>query len=137
MASVKTVGTIGEFLNKKEANKIGGSEVKAILEYSAIWTLGSVIFTSNRGFAEEAVPAMAQSITSSIMTAFDPLIHLIQALSYPIAGVMIAGGCLYIMVGAREKGMDMLRNAGIGYILVQLSPLLLKLLVSVGTGVSH
>lgn len=84
----------------------------------------------------DAIPAMAAAGTQeSIMHAFDPLIHLIKNLAYPIAGVMIAGGCLFIMVGNREAGMKMLTNAALGYVLVQLSPLLLKLLVGVGTGI--
>jgi hypothetical protein len=87
--------------------------------------------------APAAVPAMAMApaLTTKILHAFDPLIDLIQSLSYPIAGVMIAGGCLFIMVGNREKGMQMLQNAAIGYILVQLSPMILSLLVGVGKSV--
>jgi heme A synthase len=79
-----------------------------------------------------AIPVMGTDSKQMILSAFDPLIDLIQALAYPIAGVMIAAGCLYIMVGSREKGMDMLRNASIGYILVHLSPLFLKILVGLG-----
>lgn len=85
-----------------------------------------------------AIPAGASigaGTTALILKAFDPLIQLITSLAYPIAGVMIAGGCLFIMIGSRDKGMDMLRNAAIGYILVQLSPLLLKILVGIGTGI--
>jgi len=95
----------------------------------------------SRAFAQvadpAAVPAMAMSAATKakIMHAFDPLIHLVQSLAYPIAGVMIAGGCLFIMCGNREKGMQMLQNAAIGYILVQLSPMLLELLVGIGNGV--
>jgi hypothetical protein len=83
----------------------------------------------------EAVPVMSSVVQSKILHAFDPLIHMIQALSYPIAGVMIAGGCLFIMVGNRERGMQMLQNAALGYILVQLAPMLLELLVGVGSTV--
>jgi hypothetical protein len=75
-------------------------------------------------------------IKESILHSFDPLIDLIVTLAYPIAGVMIAGGCLFIMCGNREKGMSMLQNAAIGYILVQLSPMMLKLLVGIGGSVA-
>jgi hypothetical protein len=88
--------------------------------------------------AADAVPAMAalsDAFKGKVLHAFDPLINLIQSLSYPIAGVMIAGGCLFIMVGNREKGMQMLQNAAIGYILVQLSPMILQLLVGIGGGI--
>lgn len=84
----------------------------------------------------EAVPAMsaAAGVHAKILHAFDPLVNLIQDLSYPIAAVMIAGGCLFVMVGNRERGMQMLQNAAIGYILVQMAPLLLSLLVGIGAG---
>lgn len=85
--------------------------------------------------APEVIPVFAPGTKERIVHAFDPLIGLIQSLSYPIAGVMIAGGCLFIMVGNRERGMDMLRNAAIGYILVQMSPMLLELLVGIGSNV--
>lgn len=84
--------------------------------------------------APAAVPVMASDTASKLMHVFDPLIRLVVSLSYPIAGVMIAGGCLMIMVQQREAGMKMLQNAAIGYILVQLSPTLLQLLVGVGGG---
>lgn len=87
--------------------------------------------------APEAVTAMAipDGSKQMILHAFDPLINLIQALAYPIAGVMIAGGCLFIMVQQRERGMQMLQNAALGYLLVQLSPMMLKLLVGIGSNV--
>jgi hypothetical protein len=78
--------------------------------------------------------AIPEAVKGHVMRAFDPLIQLIVSLSYPIAGVMIAGGCLMIMVQQREKGMSMLQNAAIGYILVQLSPMILQLLVGIGGG---
>ena len=83
--------------------------------------------------APEAVPVIGGAIKDKIVHSFDPLIDLIQALSFPIAGVMIAGGCLFIMAGNRDRGMQMLQNAAIGYILVQLSPMMLDLLVGIGS----
>lgn len=85
--------------------------------------------------AGDAMPVISGAVKSKILHAFDPLIDLFQSLSYPIAGVMIAAGCLFIMVGNRERGMQMLQNAAIGYILVQLSPMFLQLLVGVGESV--
>jgi len=83
-----------------------------------------------------AAAAVPVAVKERILHAFDPLIDLAISLSYPIAGVMIAGGCLFIMIGNRERGMQMLQNAAIGYILVQLSPMFLNLLVGVGASVS-
>ena len=79
--------------------------------------------------------AMNQQDINTLSHALDPLIDFIRELSYPIAGVMIAGGCLFIMIGGslRDKGVDMIKNAAIGYILVQLSPLFVKILVTLGS----
>lgn len=85
--------------------------------------------------APTAVPVMAADTKAKIIHALDPLINLIISLSYPIAGVMIAGGCLMIMIGSRERGMQILQNAAIGYILVQLTPMMLNLLVGIGGSV--
>lgn len=86
---------------------------------------------------EDAIPAMATSgaVHAKILHAFDPLINLIQDLSYPIAGVMISLGAIYIMAGQKEQGVKFLTNAALGYILVQLAPLILSLLVGVGSSV--
>jgi hypothetical protein len=86
----------------------------------------------------DAIPAMggvSASVHSKIIHAFDPLINLIQDLSYPIAAVMIATGSIFILCGHKEKGMQFLTNAALGYILVQLVPLMLSLLVGVGSSV--
>lgn len=87
---------------------------------------------------EDAVPVMggvSAAVHSKILHAFDPLVNLIQDLAYPIAAVMIAAGSIMIMIGNKEKGMQYLTNAALGYILVQLVPLMLSLLVGVGSSV--
>lgn len=82
----------------------------------------------------EALPvaALSDAVRSKIIHAFDPLIEVVKALSYPIAAVMITAGCLFIMVGNKEKGMTMIQGAGIGYILVQLAPVFMQILVGIG-----
>lgn len=107
--------------------------VRAFAQSVAVPAMATVPNATMAG--DVAVPVLSTAIQSKILHAFDPLIDLIQSLSYPIAGVMIAGGCLFIMVGNRERGMQMLQNAAIGYILVQLSPMILELLVGIGSGV--
>jgi hypothetical protein len=85
----------------------------------------------------EAVPAgaISDAVKERIMGAFDPLVELMISLSYPIAGVMLTGGALAIMIGMRDKGYSMIQMAGIGYILVQMTPLFLDLLVGIGGAV--
>lgn len=132
---------------KRGAKRMNDPKVKAVLGYSIPLVLlasGLPPLGLTRAFASSlsptvvtdvAIPAMSSAVKTKIIHAFDPLIDLIMSLSFPIAGVMIAGGCLFILVGNRERGMQMLQNAAIGYILVQLSPLFLDLLVGIGDSV--
>ena len=70
-------------------------------------------------------------ITDKVITAFDPMIQLAQALSYPIGMVMMLGGGLFMMIGNSDKGLSMIQKAGMGYILVQMLPMFMDLLVEI------
>jgi hypothetical protein len=129
---------------KRAGKRLNDPKVKSLIGYTIpIMFLANGLPPFGLGIshalaAPSAQPAIGipDGIKETILHSFDPLIDLIQALAYPIAGVMIAGGCLFIMVGNRDRGMSMLQNAAIGYILVQLSPMLLKLLVGIGSSVA-
>jgi hypothetical protein len=125
------------FIDK--AKRLNDPKVKSIVGYTIpAMFLSTLLKPLHSMAAPPAQPAIGipDGVKQTILHSFDPLIDLIQALAYPIAGVMIAGGCLFIMVGNRDRGMSMLQNAAIGYILVQLSPMLLKLLVGIGSSVA-
>jgi hypothetical protein len=135
--------TIKEFLHRSEKERLSdkmirvGKRLNDTKVKATISTTVPLFFLSKYAISyahPQAVTtaAIPDAVKSKIIHAFDPLIELVTALSYPIAGVMIAGGCLFIMVGNREKGMSMIQTAAIGYILVQLSPLFLDLLVGIG-----
>lgn len=85
--------------------------------------------------AAEAVPVVAEATKSSIIHAFDPLIDLMISLALPIAGVMITGGALLIMIGQKDKGFTLIMNSALGFCLVNLSPLFLTLLEQVGKAI--
>jgi len=67
---------------------------------------------------------------SKMISAFDPLINLVQALAYPVCMVVVLGGALFIMIGNKEKGFAMMQGAGLGYVLVQMTPVILNILVN-------
>ena len=120
--------SISEFMNPqpKPKKKLSSVTVPLLLAGGATPAMA----------ADNAVTvAISDNIKEKIMHSFDPLIDLITSLSYPVAGVMIAGGSLMIMVGNRDRGYTLLQNAAIGYILMQLSPLMLDLLVGIGASV--
>ena len=84
-----------------------------------------------------AVPVgiISDSVKTKIIHAFDPLVDLMVQLSYPISGLMITGGCLMILIGQKEHGYKLIFNAAIGFILIQLSPMLINLLYGIGSAI--
>lgn len=69
---------------------------------------------------------------NKIMSAFDPIIELVQGISYPLAFVCIALGVLLLMIGQKRKGLEVIKWAVVGYLLMQLLPGLMSLLHVVG-----
>jgi hypothetical protein len=74
----------------------------------------------------------ASGLQDRIISAFDPLIQLLQGLAYPISFLMLTAGGLLIMTGQKSRGLDMIKYAGVGYILLQLAPALMAILVDIG-----
>ncbi len=70
----------------------------------------------------------AESMSSKMVDAFDPLIQLVQSLAYPVGMVVVLGGALFVMIGNKEKGFTLMQNAGLGYVLVQMMPMVLDIL---------
>jgi hypothetical protein len=144
---VQTVGSVSEFLSggykiknieRKINKKLVGIGVKVAITLVAGTLLCdfSMPLSLAHAAAQEAVPVFVQEkVQQTILNAFNPLIDLVKALSYPIAGVMITGGALRYMIGQKEQGITTIQNTAIGYLLVQLSPLFLKLLVGIGESV--
>lgn len=85
--------------------------------------------------AIEVAGTISDAAKSKIIHAFDPLVNLMVSLSLPIAGVMITGGCLMVLIGMKEKGYGLITNSSLGYVLVQMSPLLIDLLAGVGNAI--
>ncbi len=78
---------------------------------------------------------IADTSLEMLANVLDPLIQLMVAISFPIASVIMIGGCFFFMVGNSEKAWQTIMNAGLGYVLVQMSPLFLKILRQVGEAV--
>ena len=64
-----------------------------------------------------------------MMTAFEPIISLVQSLAYPVAMLVVLGGGLFVMIGNTDKGYSLIQRAGLGYVLVMMLPMLLDVLV--------
>ncbi|WP_416149445.1 hypothetical protein ACM26V_00145 [Salipaludibacillus sp. HK11] len=155
---VQSVGSISDFLGNQKGVK---REIKRFNKKAAAYNLQASLTTlvtgataisiSNKLFTShvyagglEAIPVVTGPGTEyikgeakeKIIEAFAPLVDMIQALSYPIALVMLTGGALFYMINQKDKGLGLIQNASIGYILVQLMPLLMDLLVGVGETVA-
>lgn len=71
-------------------------------------------------------------IAERILLAFQPVIDLVQGLSYPVTFALLAISWGLIILGDKSRGMQMARTAVIGYILMQLLPGLMLVLRDVG-----
>jgi len=92
---------------------------------------------------EQMSPVIAQNTgvvadTSLTMLAnvLDPLVNLMVAISFPIASVIMIGGCFFFMLGNSEKAWSTIFNASLGYIVIRLSPMFLDILRNVGDSVA-
>jgi hypothetical protein len=157
MAKIKTVGTISQFMagehkapKKKPVSfkKVAQASIGVGLPLALGSPLGAVMGAS-RAFASESVPVVAtpEAVTvgakewmgeqtlSALAHVLDPVVDILVALSFPVASVVIVGACFLFMFGNSEKAWTMIQNAGLGYVLIQVSPLILNVLKQVGEAV--
>ncbi|MBB6446425.1 hypothetical protein [Bacillus benzoevorans] len=120
-----------DFMSGDYKIKTGDKKLSQVIRRIGISITMPLVF-AKPVLAAEAVPAATKD---SIIHAFDPLIDLMISLALPIAGVMITGGALLILIGQKEKGFTLILNSALGYCLVQLCPLFLTLLEQVGKAI--
>lgn len=141
---IQTVGTVNEFLSgeyryKKVLNKTNKRLAKIGLKVAITVVAGSLFLdiTTPLAFAQEvALPSIKETFGSTVNAALQPLIDVLKEIAKPIAGVMVTWGCLRFMIGQQEEGIHNMQQAAIGYILVQLSPIILKLITGVGDAIA-
>lgn len=121
----KTMKGIG-----KTIKKAGAATAGAILLTKAPFAMAAT--TDMNGVAIEASGAVSGAVKEQIIHAFDPLVDLMMSLSLPIASVIITGAALITLMGFKERGYPMMFSASIGYCLVQLTPMFIKILAGVG-----
>lgn len=91
----------------------------------------------NLASTPEIIPTgfLADTSLEMLANVLDPLVQIMVAISFPIASVIMIGGCFFFMIGNSEKAWQTIMNAGLGYVLIQLSPLFLQILREVGEAV--
>jgi hypothetical protein len=134
--------------NRKRIAKATKLATAAILPLATCGAVGTVGFAM-KAFAMTAnVPVttpiaievtakewMGAETLSTLAHILDPVIDILVALSFPIASVIIVGSCFQFMFDRADKGWQMIQNAGLGYVLIQVSPLILNVLKQVGNAV--
>ncbi|MGE7650456.1 hypothetical protein ACQKM1_22175 [Peribacillus frigoritolerans] len=160
---IQSVGTISEFVSgsykeKKKMPSLSGSKLeKMVWVPVAGITAGAAIkiktavaaatVAAGSGAAVvangmpiggvEAIPVgtVSGAITNQVIHAFDPLVNLMVSLSLPIASVILTGAALMVMINQKEKGYSLMMQASVGYVLVQMIPLFIKLLAGIGAAI--
>lgn len=123
----KTMKDIG-----KTIKKAGAATAGAILLTKA--PLAMAAMESPEGLAVPASGAVSGAVKEQIVHAFDPLVGLMMDLALPIASVLLTGAALMIMFpGMRDRGYTLMMNSCIGYCVVNLVPLFIKILAGIGS----
>lgn len=78
---------------------------------------------------------IADKSLEMLANVLDPFIQIMVAISFPVASVIMIGACFFFMFGNSEKAWSMIMNAGLGYVLIQISPLFLEILRQIGEAV--
>ncbi|PEZ47049.1 hypothetical protein CN367_11830 [Priestia megaterium] len=133
MNTVETLTKVGASLAIPVAL---GSPLGAIIGGAKVFATSNAVATS-APVMPEAVPVNATEWASGkslemIAHALDPVIQVLVALSFPVASVIIVGGCFWFMFGNSEKAWKTIQNASLGYVLIQMSPLILNILKQIG-----
>lgn len=127
--------SIKEFMNKEKEY----SRAKNVIKFGAALPLSILPMTTLTAQAAgpEASPVInmtSDQIYDKMLTAFEPINTLIQALAYPVASVVVLFGAIMVLISQKEKGFQLMSNAGLGVILVNLMPMLLNILVEIMKG---
>ncbi|MGG3233970.1 hypothetical protein ABEP17_10840 [Priestia flexa] len=143
---VHTVGTVKEFLYRDDLKQLR-RELKKFNKKATAQGLRASLTTLATGataisitnnlfttpvYAAGPIEYVKGEAKQKVVDAFMPLVDVIQALSYPIALIMLTGGALLFMINRKDQGISLIQNASIGYILVQMMPLIMQLLVGIG-----
>ncbi|MED3623286.1 MULTISPECIES: hypothetical protein [Neobacillus] len=129
----------------KNTTKLASAAVLPLVSGGAVGTLG---FTMKAFAMTKDIPAsapiaveasakewMGEQTLSMLAHVLDPVVDILVALSFPVASVVIVGSCFLFMFGKTDKAWSGIQNAGLGYVLIQVSPLILNVLKQVGNAI--
>jgi len=146
MSAIPTIGAVGLFgynkLNTTNVVTNHAAEQLTTVSYQVVKPVPDVPPTTlpqpqPDAMLEGAVQTgyIADKSLEMLANILDPLIDIMVAISFPIASVIMVGGCFFFMLGNSEKAWSMIMNASLGYVLISLSPLFLDILRTLGNTV--
>ncbi|WP_313803212.1 TrbC/VirB2 family protein [Cytobacillus sp.] len=126
----------GNYINRRKQKKVS----KLVRRIGTSITVPLIMAKPAFAATTEAVPAtakewMGEQTLSALAHVLDPVVDILVALAFPVASVVIVGACFLFMFGSAERAWTMIQNAGLGYVLIQVSPLILNVLKQVGNAV--
>lgn len=136
---IPTAASIG-LVAWNSLQRISESPVKEVI--SATDSVGGITHTMVNtipvnAFTDKAGELSGQLALDTFTTMMKPILDILVALSFPVASVIMVGALFMIMFGGqmKEKAFGIIMNCGLGYVLIQMSPLLLKILEMSGKAV--
>lgn len=141
MGAAPVIGTAGLIAyNKSSIEPSPVLEVVAPIAYQPIQAVPDIAslpetYTTMAVNSPIQTGVIADKSLEMLATILDPVIDILIAISFPIASVIMIGACFFFMIGNPEKAWSMIMNAGLGYVLIQISPLFLGILRTVGEAI--
>lgn len=124
------------FGEKKRSNKGNVIKKAGTLAAGSLFLLKSPMALAasvdSRGLAVEASGAVSGAVRDQIIHAFDPLVGLMMDLALPVSSVLITAAGLLITIGLKEKGYSLMMQSCIGYVVIMMSPMFIKILAGIG-----
>ncbi|MEK4081593.1 hypothetical protein [Solibacillus sp. FSL K6-1126] len=135
MSAIPTLGAAGLVAyNKLTAVNPSVMEVMPVTAMPDITSLPDT-YTAMAVNAPIPTGYVADKSLEVLATILDPVIDILIAISFPIASVIMIGACFFFMIGNPERAWSMIMNAGLGYVLIQISPMFLDILRTVGEAI--
>ncbi|MEH6941546.1 hypothetical protein [Bacillus sp. JJ722] len=140
MVRTQTI-SFGDFMDKSYKSDVKKKALsKTLKRVATSVTIPLIMAKPTFASTTEAVPTgatewMGEKTLTALAHVLDPVVDVMVALSFPVASVIIVGSLFFFMFGNAEKAWSTIQNAGLGYVLIQVSPLILNVLKQIGDAV--
>jgi hypothetical protein len=128
----------GEYKQSKKKVRKKWDKKQVMTAGTAILPLAAIPHITGYAHAPEAVPVIGtgESYISGktmeiIAHSLDPIVDLLVAFSLPVASVIMIGGAFFFMWDS-NRAWDIISKGAMGYILIQISPVFIKVLGEIG-----